>query len=395
MSAEDARPSDSEIKEQMKRMLLAKRFRNAVKQASFLAIVVERALAGEGTPERVLAKKLFPHKSAEEDATHVRVTAGNLRSSLGKYYEAEGADDPVRIMLPDPPEDKSLRPAEGEAYRPIFIYHPFQAVSFQYKLGEVFLSRDLQAAVDRFRDVIALAPGHVGAGLGLVEAWCSVLFWLRAIGDVALVDEISKEGLSLLDRLRAHSPKFWKVHALAGFLLTETGRLDRAKEAFSEALSLSRTSTESYPPYLFYLAKSGNTKRGCRLAERYLELRLSDANAYIVYADVLLLAGQTENAAKVLETALQIHGDIGLAHHRLFLRRMDERRFDDAIMHFGRMIPLIDPLALEVTAGFVEKSIEAWPDEEQKAWRDRVELERRLEEETAKAIARVRRSLKA
>jgi hypothetical protein len=59
------------------------------------------------------------------------------------------------------------------------------------------------------------------------------------------------------------------------------------------------------------------------------------------------------------------------------------------------MIPLIDPLALEVTAGFVEKSIEAWPEEEQKAWRDRVELERRLEEETAKAIARVRRSLKA
>jgi hypothetical protein len=191
MSSEDTRPSRPEIEEQLERMCSAKRFRNATNQSDFLAVVVNRALQGKKTPGHVIAKALFPLKFLKDESTDVRVTAGNLRGSLKKYFDGEGSDDPVRIFLPDPPEDKSVRPAEGEAYTPLFSYHPFQAVSFQYRLAEALLSKDsvgrTKDALHKFGEVLDLAPHHVGAALGMSEAWCCLLHWLKSLADKSSV----------------------------------------------------------------------------------------------------------------------------------------------------------------------------------------------------------------
>jgi tetratricopeptide (TPR) repeat protein len=394
MSSADAKPSPAEIMEQLRRMLASRRFRNASKQSKFLPLAVTRALEGKGTSGRVVAATLFPGTFLKDESTNVRVTASNLRAGLKKYYEAEGSNDPVRILMPDPSEDKSIRAPRGKAYSPTFTYNPLQAVNLTYRVGEALLSIPLNTAVEKFREVMELAPEHVGGMIGLAEAWCSSVSWLNREIHKVKIDELTREGLSMMDRVLLLAPKLWKAYAVIGSLCTVMDRLDLAKEAYQKALSLSRASTESYPPYLIFLAKTNEANRAVRLADLYLESRFGDPNAHVAYADVLLYSGRFDDASQALESAFQLHGNVGTIHHRLFVLRLKERRIDDAVRHFNRMIPLLDPFALESTVESVKLWVKSLPQKERKAWNERMKQERELEEATAKAIARVRAALK-
>jgi len=368
MSSELNKPSASEINEQLQRMLSTKRFKNAPVQSEFLSISVDRTLQGKKVPEHVVAKALFPGKGVEEDATNVRVTAINLRKRLNEYFEAEGSDDPVRIFLPEPPQDRKDRPPEGESYQALFTYHPFQAVSFQFKVAKALHAQDsvgsLSSAIHKFNEVLELAPEHLGAALGMVESWCSAIYWLKNSDENGQLDEIACEAVKLLHKIEPRASKHWKWHAVHGFLFLEMDLLDRAGEAFQKAVSLSCAATESYPPYMRFLARSGERGRALWLGQRYLEGRLENANAYVEYADVALWAGQMEEASKILEIALQVCGESGLVHHRLFFIRLLQRRFDEAIVHHEWIAQLLDSVACESTNDSARKIIEAWPEEE-------------------------------
>src|ERR1022692_4765813 len=116
-------PSVQEIQQQLDRMLSSARFRGASNPADFLAFVVTRALKGKKSPEDIIGRNLLGAKFSKDVTTDVRVTAHHLRKALGKYYESEGAEDPVIIVLPNPPGDKSIRLPRGESYCPIFTYN--------------------------------------------------------------------------------------------------------------------------------------------------------------------------------------------------------------------------------------------------------------------------------
>lgn len=388
-------PSDTEVKNQLRHMLSAKRFKNAPSRSRFLALVVKYALQGKLISEDVVGKALLGRKFKKDESTDVRVTAKNLRKTLTQYYELEGKDDPVRISLPNPPKDKSISFAANEAYRPHFSYHPLNAVNFQYKIAEVLYSQNslhsTSAAIQNFVGVLDLAPEHLGAALGSVEAWCSLIYWLRDSDDGGWLEKISAEAATLLERIRSRATHLWRFHAVFGYLFLEMNQLELAKQEFLQALSINRVNTESYPPYLRFLARFGERELGSRLAQRYIETNLGERQAYIEFADILICVGCVDEAITMLGIAHQMFGDFGLLHHRLFLIRLTQKRFQEAIAHQDWMRSLLDPVACEASLNTARKVVDSWPEE------DRKELKRlaTIQDQRDKAISRVLKASKA
>jgi tetratricopeptide (TPR) repeat protein len=81
---------------------------------AFLRFVVEEELEGRGEAlgQRLIAVKALGRRENFDPKTDpvVRVFASRLRAALARYYEGEGADDPIRIVI-----------ARG-SYRPAFLY---------------------------------------------------------------------------------------------------------------------------------------------------------------------------------------------------------------------------------------------------------------------------------
>jgi TolB-like protein len=103
--ADDAtKPSASEVRAQLERILLSRCFQQAGRASHFLRFVVEQTLAGGSQRLKgyTIGVEVFgrpPDFDAQSDAL-VRVEAGRLRRRLVEYYASEGAGDPVRIELP-------------------------------------------------------------------------------------------------------------------------------------------------------------------------------------------------------------------------------------------------------------------------------------------------------
>jgi adenylate cyclase len=98
------KPSASEVRTALDRILASRCFQQAGRASDFLRFVVERTLAGEGQRLKgyTIGVEVFGRPAdfdAQSDAL-VRVEAGRLRRRLVEYYAGDGAEDPVRIELP-------------------------------------------------------------------------------------------------------------------------------------------------------------------------------------------------------------------------------------------------------------------------------------------------------
>jgi TolB-like protein/Flp pilus assembly protein TadD len=95
-------PDATSIRAQLDRILSSSTFAKADRLGRFLGLAVEKALAGEDLKEYELGVEVCGRKSDFDPRVDsiVRVEAGRLRSKLREYYELQGADDPVRIVLP-------------------------------------------------------------------------------------------------------------------------------------------------------------------------------------------------------------------------------------------------------------------------------------------------------
>jgi adenylate cyclase len=92
------------IRAQLKRILDSADFDASERNRSFLGYVVEEALSGRSAQIKAytIATSVFG-RGADFDPqldSIVRIEAGRLRRSLDNYYFREGADDPVRIIIP-------------------------------------------------------------------------------------------------------------------------------------------------------------------------------------------------------------------------------------------------------------------------------------------------------
>src|SRR5215470_12548566 len=92
------------ITEQLERILNTPPLVSSPSLSRFLRYVVEETAAGRGgaIKEYTLGLNVFDRGDEFNPRLDpiVRVQARNLRTRLNKYYETQGADDPIRIELP-------------------------------------------------------------------------------------------------------------------------------------------------------------------------------------------------------------------------------------------------------------------------------------------------------
>ena len=97
-------PSSESVSEQLERILRGAAFQDARRSSRLLRFLVEETLAGRGAAlkEFTLGVDALDRGPAFDPRTDpiARVEASRLRSRLELYYANEGAQDPVRIVLP-------------------------------------------------------------------------------------------------------------------------------------------------------------------------------------------------------------------------------------------------------------------------------------------------------
>ncbi len=137
--AQEAMPgaiAPSEVRDQLRRVLLSRHFVKAKKKSRFLEFMCEQALAGKAGEinEYTIGADVYergPEFNPHEDSI-VRVQAHEIRKSLLAYYQDEGRHDPVRIELPvggyvpafvrvgeRPPAEAPPKPKDGWWRRPV------------------------------------------------------------------------------------------------------------------------------------------------------------------------------------------------------------------------------------------------------------------------------------
>jgi len=96
--------TDEKIREQLRRVLASKAFRQVDRLQSFLSFIVEEMLAGRGDKlkEFLIGVEVFGKESSFDPRMDplVRVQARRLRTRLVRYYREEGQNDEVVIELP-------------------------------------------------------------------------------------------------------------------------------------------------------------------------------------------------------------------------------------------------------------------------------------------------------
>ena len=97
-------PSTEAIREELGKMLSSRTFQGSPRQSKFLRYTVEQTFAGnEGRlKEYSIGIEVFdrPDSFDPRQDNLVRIQAGRLRSRLERYYQTEGASDPIRIEFP-------------------------------------------------------------------------------------------------------------------------------------------------------------------------------------------------------------------------------------------------------------------------------------------------------
>lgn len=96
--------TSAEIKDALERVLGSKSFVRSARARELLRYLVEEEQAGNGALLKgfSIAQDVFGKDDEFDPSTDavVRVQAGRLRENLSGYYEADGAQDPVRIVIP-------------------------------------------------------------------------------------------------------------------------------------------------------------------------------------------------------------------------------------------------------------------------------------------------------
>jgi TolB-like protein/Flp pilus assembly protein TadD len=96
--------TDDKIRQQLRRILSSKSFRQVDRLQSFLAFIVEEMLAGRGDKlkEFLIGVEVFRKEASFDPRMDplVRVQARRLRARLVRYYREEGQNDEIIVELP-------------------------------------------------------------------------------------------------------------------------------------------------------------------------------------------------------------------------------------------------------------------------------------------------------
>ena len=130
-------------------------------------------------------------------------------------------------------------------------------------------------------------------------------------------------------------------HALAMFY-SETGQLQRAAEFEQKFAESPQADGEASARAIQLYLSAGETQQASKLAQRAWEANKTNEQMAFAYAQILLRGEDFTQAADVLGSALSAHAQDPQLTLALGVARYGQRRFDDAIATFLKVIQL-DP----------------------------------------------------
>ncbi|HTV53782.1 MAG TPA: tetratricopeptide repeat protein [Terriglobia bacterium] len=371
-------PTADEVRAQLRCMLCGKRFLANENPARFLALIVDKTLNQEVISQKIIGIELFGDRYLRRNISDVRITARNLRKVLAAYYAAEGQGDQVIIELPKPPSGGEPRLPAGEAYKPLFSYNRDSDAVKDFKLGMYYCSRgmasDYEKAIHLFKRVRKALPSHTGAAIGIAEALCFATHFEGLFLSYDECHSVLKKVASYLDSVSRGALTYWRLHAVSAYMFWLNGQVDEARRFYENALRLDRASTESFPPYIFYLCTSKSPSDGMRLSKRYLDSHVDQIAAHIFHARMLIVNKEFDTAETVLKSALEM--DVGSPSVRITLALLcvHQKRPDDAIKHYELLKLLIDAPAYSYAVKAFWHYARKWPESMKTKWRKRLPL---------------------
>jgi predicted O-linked N-acetylglucosamine transferase (SPINDLY family) len=222
-----------------------------------------------------------------------------------------------------------------ERYRELLADQPGYAPA-HYLLGALFRSRNqLREAAQELKAAIDAAPGYVEARVNLVSL-------LREDGHVRAAATLCREGIAVAP----DEPALWRALGLTS-LAQHQARL--ARKAFRRALALAPMDAETHYNEGVALQSLNRLEQAARAYQRALVLdsRLiaADFNLGVIFRDI----GQPEAAMKAFEQVLATDPRHVAAHKALAETLLAMRRIDDwhrAFDRFEAACPNALPLAV-------------------------------------------------
>ncbi|MGI9372764.1 MAG: tetratricopeptide repeat protein [Hyphomicrobiales bacterium] len=314
------------IRGELDRVLTSNYFKNKNRLHTFLQYIVEETLAGRGGSIRGknIAKDAFDRELGEGDVENlVRANARRVRRNLDEYYRADGAENPVRIVL------------ETGNYVPAFKFGD-EITSHPPPKDELSIVWDWRQVSVGLACGLAIAVAAMAWYGGLTAdqrpdgdeerrlAQRNAIFSksptslqavnLAAQGRGLIFPVFDKERQELTSQLFLRvidlDPKYFGGYAGAAQSLASMAMLlpigDERELALEKSRVLSQQALEIAPAEAWTQSAVGWTamaegdyNRALEASRRAYEINAKEGNVLDFYAGVALFAGEYEEAAKV------------------------------------------------------------------------------------------------
>lgn len=245
--------------------------------------------------------------------------------------------------------------------------------------------RRFDAALDRLNPFLAKSPGsatlnvlaarvHLGQGdaesaerlLGLaVDGGSPDPGALSLLGQLAVQQGRSDEGVAFYDRLAAAMPNPANALTMAGMVRQQQGRLEEAQERFERALQADPDAVLAANNLAWLYAQQGlNLDRAVALALTAYSKRPEDSGIVDTLGFAYYRRGMLPEAVETLQKAVRLSPRRALYHHHLGFALADAGRAEEATTHLQRVLAL-DPVYPDRQA--VEDRLNSMPVQDQRS----------------------------
>jgi tetratricopeptide (TPR) repeat protein len=349
-------PARHEVERQLDRMLAHPLFEAREMQTNIFEYLVKSALDdGDKVDELALFLEFYSQEKYNAGGTEVRTTVSYIRKLLKKYYDEDGADDPVIIELPAPeriPQPggkyKLIKRPPGGAYTPVFSYNPRSPIAKAFAIANHLLRGSLSQidrGVAQLGAIQNLAPDHPDAWLAVAEAVGS--YQLLGIYDGHVREALTAWALDCIAKLDPATADEWRIHNVRGLLFMAGGESEKAAKEFDRALTVDRRATISRGLYTLFLFQMGKEEEAVRLQSLEAEESASDAEIQAIHGIYLTRAKRYEEAEKAFTQSLTLDRNCWGAHYGMTQLYLATHKGELALAHAKRLETLVEPSEFE------------------------------------------------
>ncbi len=299
-------PTEPEIKEQLARIVGSETFLGKEGEAKLLKYLVNALIKRKKVTEQDIRQDLYGSAAYSAKTTMPRVTATELRKSLGQYDGGPGSNDPVNLSMPKP--KKAGRAPTGEAYKVIAIHNPRNPTNRIYATALSYSTMrktvDVMTAGSHFSKVLEANPNHAGAIVGRFE---NLMKYKLIAGDEHIAVETFIDPLRNAVRLDAEN--WWPRVVLAAALLLSKN-VGQADAEFKRALALDGASVRSYGWFHLFLLATREIAEAENILKDAVESNPVNIWASVCYWATAYFRDDHDAARERLVNCFQIDGDL-------------------------------------------------------------------------------------